>query len=96
MKCPYLSEASKKICVKMLELKLKGEVSDFDIKHYCTGNPIFCYYFRLPQIKNELERKKPKIIFEGEIPKPKQEVKQLKVDPEKVIIKERIKPRIVE
>jgi len=39
MKCPYLSEASKKVCVKMLELKLKGDLTDFDIRHYCTGKP---------------------------------------------------------
>jgi len=75
MKCPYLSEASKKICVKMLELKLKGELTDFDIRHYCTGNPIFCYYFRLPQIEREMEKKKLRTIFEGEIPQPKREIK---------------------
>ncbi len=78
MKCPYLSEASKKICVKMLELKLKGELTDFDVRHYCTGNPIFCYYFRLPQIEKEIKetrKKKLKIIFEGEFSRPKREIK---------------------
>lgn len=51
MKCPYLSEASKKVCVKMLEHQLEDEITDFDIKHFCDGNPIYCYYFRLPAIE---------------------------------------------
>ena len=76
MKCPYLSEASKKVCVKMLELKLKGDLTDFDIRHYCAGNPIFCYYFRLLQIEKEMkenEKKTLKEIFreEARILKPK-------------------------
>jgi len=94
MKCPYLSEASKKICVKMLELKLKGELTDFDIRHYCTGNPIFCYYFRLPQIEKEMEKKKLRTIFEGEISqsKPKRK-REIKVTPEEIKL---LKPKIVE
>jgi len=92
MRCPYLSEISKKICVKMLELKLKGDLTDFDIRHYCTGNPIFCYYFRLPQIEKEMEKKRLRTIFEGEIPqsKPKREIK---VTPEEIKL---LKPKIVE
>jgi hypothetical protein len=49
MKCPYLSSASKKECVKMLAENLGGELSEFDLKHFCDGNPIYCYYFRVPQ-----------------------------------------------
>jgi len=93
MKCPYLSEASKKICVKMLELKLKGDLTDFDIRHYCTGNPIFCYYFRLPQIEKEMkenEKKTLKEIFREEILRPKPEIK---VNSEEARI---LKPKIVE
>jgi len=93
MKCPYLSEASKKICVKMLELKLKGDLTDFDIRHYCTGNPIFCYYFRLPRIEKEMkenEKKTLKEIFREEILRPKPEIK---VNSEEARI---LKPKIVE
>jgi len=46
MKCPYLSSSSKKICRRMVEAGLDGEVSSFDIEHFCRGNPIYCYYFR--------------------------------------------------
>ena len=93
MKCPYLSEASKKVCVKMLELKLKGDLTDFDIRHYCTGNPIFCYYFRLPQIEKEMkenEKKTLKEIFREEILRPKLEIK---VTSEEAKL---LKPKIVE
>jgi hypothetical protein len=48
MKCPYLSSASKKECVKMLAENMGGELSEFDLKHFCDGNPVYCYYFRLP------------------------------------------------
>ena len=92
MRCPYLSKASKKICVKMLELKLKGELTDFDIRHYCTGNPIFCYYFRLPQIEKEMEKKKLRTIFEGEIPQLKLK-REIEVTPEEIKL---LKPKIVE
>ena len=93
MKCPYLSEASKKVCVKMLELKLKGDLTDFDIRHYCTENPIFCYYFRLPQIEKEMkenEKKTLKEIFKEEILRPKPEIR---VNSEEARI---LKPKIVE
>jgi hypothetical protein len=55
MRCPYLSSATKKVCVKMLEAQISGELNDFDIKHFCDGNPIYCYYFRLPQIQKTTE-----------------------------------------
>ena len=77
----------------MLELKLKGDLTDFDIRHYCIGNQIFCYYFRLPQIEKEMkenEKKKLRTIFEGEIPQLKREIK---VTPEEIKL---LKPKIVE
>jgi len=49
MKCPYLSSASKKECVKMLAENMAGELTEFDVKHFCDGNPVYCYYFRLPE-----------------------------------------------
>ncbi len=51
MRCPYLSSASNKECVKMLEQNMDEELSDFDLKHFCDGNPVYCYYFRLPQLQ---------------------------------------------
>jgi len=46
MKCPYLSSSSQRICKRMIEASLDGEVSNFDIEHFCRGNPFYCYYFR--------------------------------------------------
>lgn len=93
MRCPYLSAASKKICVRMLELGPDEELTDFDIKHYCTGNPIFCYYFRLPQIEEKIKKQKAKIIFEGEIQRSKRKLLEVRKD---IIVEEWIKPKIVE
>jgi len=59
-----------------------------DIRHYCTGNPIFCYYFRLPQIEKEMKTLRE--IFREEILRPKPEIK---VSSEEARI---IKPKIVE
>ncbi len=33
----------------MLAENLGGELSEFDLKHFCDGNPVYCYYFRVPQ-----------------------------------------------
>ena len=44
-KCPYLFGNSR-ICIMMVEKGLDGKVSSFDIKHFCRGNPFYCYYFR--------------------------------------------------
>jgi len=47
MECPHLAvNEGKKFCKKMKEAGTDGEVSDFDIQHYCQGNPVNCYYFR--------------------------------------------------
>ncbi len=55
MKCPYLSSASKKKCVKMSAENLDEELTEFDMKHFCDGNPVYCYYFRSPSAQ-PLER----------------------------------------
>jgi hypothetical protein len=56
----------------MLEKNLDGEVSDFDIRNFCDGNPIYCYYFRSQAIKAALKNKnqnKPKLLsLNPEIP----------------------------
>ena len=46
VKCPYLSNSPKRICLKMVEAGLDARVSQFDVKHFCMGNPNNCYYFR--------------------------------------------------
>jgi hypothetical protein len=50
MQCPHLSvKDEKKTCKRMEEEGMGGEVSDFDVQHYCQGNPNNCYYFRTPR-----------------------------------------------
>jgi len=47
MRCPHLSvNDGKNICKRMVEEGMNGEVSEFDVQHYCNGNPVNCYYFR--------------------------------------------------
>jgi hypothetical protein len=46
-RCPYLLvESEKKTCRQMIEHGLDEELDDFDITHYCQGNPNYCFYFR--------------------------------------------------
>ena len=50
MTCQYLSNVEgKKTCRRMLEEGMDGEVSDFDVQHFCTSNPVYCYYHRTEQ-----------------------------------------------
>jgi hypothetical protein len=44
MQCPYLETNPKRTCKKMLEAEVDEAISDFDLAHYCEGNPICCYY----------------------------------------------------
>jgi hypothetical protein len=30
----------------MLEASMNADLTDFDIKHFCNGDPIYCYYYR--------------------------------------------------
>lgn len=47
MECPYLSVAPNgKICRLMVGQGLDGDLDDFDITHYCKGNPNHCYFYR--------------------------------------------------
>jgi hypothetical protein len=32
---------------------LSGEVSDFDYRIYCNGNPVFCFFFRRAEAEKE-------------------------------------------
>lgn len=50
-KCPHLR--SDKTCARMIKEGLDGSVSDVDIKHFCDGNPLLCYYFRLSPPKKK-------------------------------------------
>ena len=95
MKCPYLSSSSKKICVKMLEMKLNPELTDFDIRNYCEGNPIYCYYFRLPQIEEKLKRQQEKPNSLRKIHVVYRKLPEIKIERKNVII-EKIRPKFVE
>ena len=46
VKCPYLLSRTERICLSMVESVLDSEVSSFDVKHFCNGNPVHCYYYR--------------------------------------------------
>lgn len=54
MRCPYLSIGPKRICKRMVEAGLDGEVSSFDVEHFCRGNIIYCYYFRSSPSKKQI------------------------------------------
>jgi len=58
MQCPHLSnKEGKKTCRRMSEEGLEGEVSEFDIQHFCAGNPVYCYYFRTPPQHTKSQQK---------------------------------------
>ena len=58
MRCPYLFSEFERICVKMVEAGLSGEISDSDYERYCNGNPFYCYYFRKAEEKTKALKKK--------------------------------------
>jgi hypothetical protein len=89
MECPYLSAASdEKICKLMTEQGLDGAIDDFDITHYCKGNPNHCYFYRLcnvqkPTIEEQLENSKPEkiqVVFFDELSKLKLGEAEISVD----------------
>ena len=55
MQCPYLSNSSKNVCIKMLETNMNGDLTDFDLKHFCNGDPVYCYYYRFSIIQDTTE-----------------------------------------
>jgi hypothetical protein len=57
VKCPYFRKSSNKICVRMAEKGLDARLSDFDIQHFCNGNPINCFFYRLSPSRKEDESK---------------------------------------
>jgi len=57
MECPHLSVvADNKICKLMANQRLDGALDEFDIKHYCKGNPNLCYFHRLHTVKKTANR----------------------------------------
>jgi hypothetical protein len=47
VKCPYLvDESEKKVCRRMIKEGKGGELSLFDLEHYCNGKQVYCYFFR--------------------------------------------------
>ena len=59
MKCPYLRNSPPK-CIRMIEKGLDGKISDFDIQHFCDGNPVNCYFYRLPPSQKDEKSLKQK------------------------------------
>jgi hypothetical protein len=52
MQCPHLSvNEGKKTCKIMKEVGMDEELSNFDVQHYCNGNPMNCYFFRTSKNK---------------------------------------------
>ncbi len=88
MECPHLSPASnRRICRLMVEQGLDGELDDFDITHYCKGNPSHCYFYRTCSIQKpvikQLEENKPEkiqVTFFDELTKPKLGEAEISVD----------------
>jgi len=60
MKCPYACNSPLK-CIRMIENGLDGKLSDFDIQHFCNGNPVNCYFYRLPQLQKDEKSLRQKI-----------------------------------
>ena len=58
VKCPYFRKSPNKICVRITEKGLDAILSDFDIQHFCNGNPINCFFFRLSPLEKEDEPKR--------------------------------------
>lgn len=89
MECSYLSATSEgKICRIMVDQKLDGELDDFDITHYCKGNPNHCYFYRSYSVQRatnkqlELSRsKKIQVTFFDELSKRKLGDVEISVEP---------------
>jgi hypothetical protein len=64
--CPYLLEESgKKTCKQMIEHGLDEELDDFDITHYCRGNPNYCFYFRFFSGKEQVTEPQQESVSEN-------------------------------
>ena len=113
MECPYLSAAPEgKICRLMVEQRLDGELDDFDITHYCKGNPNYCYFYRSCSLQKtaaeqleENKSEKMQVAFSDEPSKLKLGEAKISVDHEKShlllkLIKRgfrcRVKPELVD
>jgi len=48
----------------MLAENMDEELSNFDLKHFCDGNPIYCYYFRLPALQAAAKPSGPETLVE--------------------------------
>jgi hypothetical protein len=59
MECPHLFVKDEvKICKRMVEMGVDAHVTDFDVQHYCHGNPINCYYFRTSEKQSAIPSEK--------------------------------------
>lgn len=70
----------------MLVENMDGELSDFDLKHFCDGDPVYCYYFRQPALQATVELSKTEVALEmlpGKIPLPTTLMKDVSLKTEK-------------
>jgi hypothetical protein len=66
MRCPYLFvESERRVCKQLIEYGLDEELDDFDISHYCEGNPNHCFYFRLYGNRKEVTESPEENVSEG-------------------------------
>ncbi len=75
----------------MLAKEMDEELSEFDLKHFCDGNPVYCYYFRstlAPTRARVSEHEKPLKILPEEIPLPQSLTKEISLKPSRIPWKE--------
>jgi len=88
MECPYLSEGSdERVCNQMINQGLDGELDEFDIKHYCKGNPNHCYFYRTCEAQKttneqhvDSKPEKIQVVFYDELSKLKLGEAEIPVD----------------
>ena len=71
----------------MIKEGLDGELDDFDITHYCKGNPNHCYFYRSCRVQKstseQIEDRKPEkiqVVFYDELSKLKLGETEISVD----------------
>ena len=88
MECLHLSVvADNKICKLMANQRLDGTLDEFDIKHYCKGNPNLCYFHRLHTVQKPANRQPEEnqseaiqVDFDDQLLKPKLEEAEISLN----------------
>ncbi len=48
----------------MVAENMDGDVSEFDMEHFCDGNPVYCYYFRLRALQESVDLPEERVSLE--------------------------------